>query len=162
MSLMDYIDKMTNRDLINAEIQRGNSVRITLRDLCNQDCHNEICIDAGVKKTYDILHQGSWSQCLIALESIPTERRGIKMLQHCSLSVADGYDDGYRSNIESSSDGFIINMDDGSYLFVDRSNVESVMTYPKPGAKTTTFNKDAVPKKRKLFGKTVIRNIKSP
>lgn len=156
MNLTGYTG-MTNRDIINAEIARGNSVKITLRDLCNQDCGNNICIDAGIKQTYDILHQGSWSQCQMALDDAPSNS-SIKILQHCSLSVADGYE----NDVVNFSDGFVINMDDGSYLFVDRSNVESVMTYPKPGAKTTTFNRHAVPKKRSLFTKTILKNIKYP
>lgn len=162
MNLTDYIAKMTNRDLINAEIKRGNSVKITLRNLCNQqDCSNEICMNAGISVIYDVLHQGSWDQCVIALEDIPSNS-SIKMLQHCSLSLRGEYDyDGY-SSVTESSDGFIINMADGSYVFIDRSNVASVMTYPKPGAKTIMFNNDDAPKKRKLFGKTVIKNIKSP
>jgi len=160
VNLVDYIAKMTNRDLINAEIKRGNSVQITIKDLCNQDCSNEICMDAGISVTYDALYQGSWSQCLIALEDMPSDS-SIKMLQHCSLSLGEEHEYNEYSVTES-SDGFIINMADGSYVFIDRSNVAAVMTYPKPGAKTTMFNKDVAPKKRKLFGRTVIKNIKSP
>lgn len=160
MNLTGYTG-MTNRDLINAEIQRGNSVRITLRDLCNQDCSNELCMDAGVSVTYDVLHQGSWSQCIMALEDLYNDGRH-RILQHCSLSIADMHEPEDGSSVTESLDGFMINMDDGSYLFVDRSNIASVMTYPKPGAKTIIFNNDAPPKKRKLFGRTVIKNIKSP
>jgi len=153
-------DFMTSKEITNLEVKSDDKiVQIKLKNLCNTArCTNMICVKAGVKRVYVVLYHGSFKEC----ESHVGEEYGA-MLEVCmQLSTGSEAVDDF-TVVTKSEEGFVVKLDDGSFVFINKTNVDSLMTYPRPGGvKTITFNHKSAPKKRNIFSKHIVKKIKSP
>lgn len=153
-------DFMTSKEITNLEVKSDDRiVQIKLKNICNTaKCTNRECIEAGVKILYTVLYHGSFIEC----ESHVGEKYGA-MLEIC-MQLSTGSETVVDFTVVTKSEeGFVVKLDDGSFLFIDKTNVDSMMTYPRPGgAKTIMFNHKSAPKKRNIFNKNIVKKIKSP